>query len=529
MPDIDPNPTVPTFPPTDRIKWKPCGRRLVCGMFGVPLNHSEPHGHHINLALIKYPAPGSQGSIFVNPGGPGGSGVDFVRSTGVSLSFFTGGNYDIIGVDPRGIGASNPISCFPSAAGHRGFDAGREVIPRDAVSEALYASRAQVRVDLCAQNAREILPFVSTAAFARDLDLLRQAVGSELLNFYGLSYGTFVGAVYSQMFPDKVGKMVLDGVMDPVRYSGDIFDFVRSFPVHMDTIVESMGTECQSAGPDRCAMATRGGRRPGSVYERIRSLIARLDASPLPVPSAQIPGVVTGADITTALAAATYSPDTWPVLLEALADLERGDGAKFRALTHPAPAVECPLTDSGSTETHLSVVCLDSRRNDTRDLVTWREEVIASRNVSWVAASTGWTYLPCRTWGARAQERYEGPWNRTTKNKILLISSTLDPVTPIESAQTLERLLGNSAVLLTHEGYGHTSLAQPSICTVFSMITYFSIDRVPDSGARCVADNKPFPATKPFAALDVAEIQAARDVAAHVHAVAKGARQWVRG
>ncbi|RKO83160.1 hypothetical protein BDK51DRAFT_25589 [Blyttiomyces helicus] len=171
--------------PNEPFRWTKCGDRLECGTFAVPLNHSEPFGRQIILALIKYASlsPNSRGPLFTNPGETG-YGVALVRDAGAMLSMLLGNRYDIIGVDPRGMGASNPAVLF---------------------------AREKARANLCVKYAGDILPFISTASTLRDFDLIRAAIGQPLFNYWGVSYGTFIGTIYSQMFPQNVGRMVLDG------------------------------------------------------------------------------------------------------------------------------------------------------------------------------------------------------------------------------------------------------------------------------------------------------------------------------
>ncbi|RKO87664.1 hypothetical protein BDK51DRAFT_26884, partial [Blyttiomyces helicus] len=407
------NSTDPAFPRPDTVNWKRCGD-LECSTFTVPLNHSDPTGRTIDLALIRHKATvqPSLGSMFVNPGGPGGSGIDM---------------YDIIGFDPRGIGLSTPVKCFDSATSHLAFDTNLGLFPRrgDAADEALYAMRARVRAELCFKNAGDLLPFTSTAAVARDLDLLREAVGEELLHYYGYSYGTFLGSTYVNMFPERVGRVIVDAVVDPREFSGEYFDFIYGGLIHTEAAVDAMAAACEDAGPDRCAMAPkppRGSRshpRTGpSVASRIRTLVASLDTNPLPAPNAAVPGVLTTALASNVIFLATYQTVRWPAVMEALARAEEGDGTLLRNLAVPAPADACPTRDESGGEGFLAVTCADQTPGGIVDFVGFKGAVAKAENVSYFGGRE-WAYtsLPCFDWGVKAHEAFRGPWNHVTKNK----------------------------------------------------------------------------------------------------------------
>jgi pimeloyl-ACP methyl ester carboxylesterase len=209
-------------PPVPRLRWAPCGDGLECTTARVPLDYDRPSGATITLALIRLPAsdPGRRiGSIFVNPGGPGESGVDAVRQGGRSLfSAEVRARFDLVGFDPRGIGASTPLRCFDS------LDEAQAVLPPfrfpvTAAEERIWVEADQTFARACAGRGGPIIDHMATADVARDLDLLRQAVGDRQLTYVGLSYGAYLGATYANLFPAEVRALVLDGVPDPVAWA----------------------------------------------------------------------------------------------------------------------------------------------------------------------------------------------------------------------------------------------------------------------------------------------------------------------
>ncbi|RKO88931.1 hypothetical protein BDK51DRAFT_21836, partial [Blyttiomyces helicus] len=506
----------------------------------VPLNHSDPTGRTIDLALIRHRATAqpSLGALFVNPGGPGGSGYDQVKNGGAKLSQLVGeGRYDLIGFDPLGIGRSTPVTCFESAVSHEAYDVNVGTFPRrgDVTDEALFAVRAKVRADLCRKNAGALLPFTTTAAVARDLDLLRDAVGEELLNYYGYSYGTFLGATYVNMFPDRVGRVMFDAVVDPRQFSRT-FDFIDGALIHADETVDAMAAACEGAGPHRCAMAASASRGSGSrsphtspsIAARIRNLVASLETYPLPAPNAAVPGVVTAVDATQVIFQATYRTAKWPRVMKALARAEVGDGTLLRVLSVGAPADACPTIDNSSGEGFHVVACVDHSRDRIVGLAGWKDAVAKAENVSFFGGRAwGWDSLPCLYWGAKAEEVYRGPWNHVTKNKVLIIGTSMDPVTPVESAAALDVLMEGSGVFLRHEGHGHGSMGQPSLCTIQTMRDFMVRGITPKKGTVCFADDSLlYPST--FSALATethADVRAAVEVGEVIHAAGAGRRK----
>jgi len=225
-PPSPPGPDIPT------INWTPCRGAFQCARTTAPLDYDRPFATTISLALIRLPAadPAQRiGSLFVNPGGPGGSGVDFVRQAGRSLPLELRGRFDIIGFDPRGVAESTPLRCFAT------FQEAVAVLPPFAFpindeEQAQWRTGDQALSAACADRGGAIQNHMSTANVARDLDLLRQAVGDDKLNFLGYSYGSSIGATYANLFPDRVGALVVDGLLNPVAWSTGTDDESATLP-----------------------------------------------------------------------------------------------------------------------------------------------------------------------------------------------------------------------------------------------------------------------------------------------------------
>lgn len=206
--------------PAAGIRWTPCGDRLECATVPVPLDWSRPHGPTISLAVIRHLAtdPAHRiGSLLVNPGGPGDSGVDEVASRGARFDALTGGRFDIVGWDPRGSHRSAPVSCFATPAGRAAFW-GDVIVPTTHADERRYLAKTVALAQRCGQRNGALLRHISMADQVRDLDHLRRLVGDRQLTFFGESNGTLMGQTYANMFPGRVRAMALDGIVDPIVY-----------------------------------------------------------------------------------------------------------------------------------------------------------------------------------------------------------------------------------------------------------------------------------------------------------------------
>src|SRR5438309_1131764 len=249
---------------TGTIEWTPCGK-VECGRLSVPLDFRRPNGRRITLALARLPAARKRiGVLFTNPGGPGGSGVEFLRSAADVFPEEIRASFDLVSWDPRGVGASAPVRCVDNLDPFYAVD--RDPQTPAAVAQNVAATRTFV--DACRRNSGDLLPYVSTAATARDLDAIRAAIGDEKITYVGFSYGSLVGAVYAGFFPQHIRAMVLDGAIDPARsYADSSLDQANSF----DDDLTAFFVHCR-ATPSTCGFA-RGGD-PAAAYDNLARAIA---------------------------------------------------------------------------------------------------------------------------------------------------------------------------------------------------------------------------------------------------------------
>ncbi|KAH8554996.1 alpha/beta hydrolase fold-domain-containing protein [Umbelopsis sp. PMI_123] len=479
--------------------WKKCYDKYECSTLSVPIDYSDSHSGKFDLALIRLKGTQdeSKGPLFINPGGPGGSGVDMVRRAGDILSKSIDGYYDIIGFDPRGVGSSNTIRCFEDGTESKFFLANRYPILSPGDNPANHAAWLEAEAKQCIAKNKDFLPYVSTAAVARDIDSLRDAFGQEVTNYWGFSYGTFLGATYVNMFPDRVGRIILDGVTDPTTFSGELVNWIKTSLIHTEDGIDEFGASCEAAGPEKCALANRDKALAfdGEHYvaPTLRYYLNYLINNPLLLSNVSTPGVVSQAQVANTLFRSLYKVANWPLVAKAFDDaIQLSIGDKFHNYLAEKQSERCPLVEDYSMS-FIPVLCIDGTHHDQPDLGSFLKGLEEASKVAPLAATLwGTSMLQCIYWDVKPAERYAGPWNQQTRNKVLLIGATGDPVTPVESAEKLEALMEGSGVFHKHHGWGHCSLGQPSKCTTKVIHDYFVHGKIPTPGSECPMETQPF-------------------------------------
>ncbi|KAJ3210806.1 hypothetical protein HDU67_004990 [Dinochytrium kinnereticum] len=431
---------------------------------------------------------------------------------------------DVVGFDPRGIGASHPVICFDSSFSHAAFETtlknvGVPGYPGSMTSLEGFAAFQKARGESCRVHDERrggFLKFVSTASTARDMDLIREALGEEVLNFYGFSYGTFLGATYVNMFPDRVGRIAIDGVVNPQDFVTTKSDMMANSLLHVEEILDQFGSLCESAGPTRCALSPPTPSPNLNITSKlIRRAIARLAVHPIPVHDLPVPTIVTAETLSNLLMSAVYAPARWPLVAQAVAAIhpevgERDESphpshadARLLAVMTGSPLVDedaedgvckLPEVDTSGAEGFPAVYCNDSEDEREVPVEVWEEWAKRVDRVSPIGRLFYYhTGFACKYWPVRPVERYVGPWNKKLKNKILILGNTLDPVTPLESAKILTNLMEGNAVLLTHDGIGHCTTSQPGLCTIQHIRNHFQHGVLPPDGVVCGNDSPAFP------------------------------------
>jgi pimeloyl-ACP methyl ester carboxylesterase len=471
------------------INWTACdppGSGLECARVAVPLDWDKPHGKQIGLSVIRHLAtrPAERiGSMFVNPGGPGASGVGIVRDLSDVLDRWGAGRFDVVSWDPRGTNDSTPANCFTSDAARDQFWAGASIPFTKAASKA-YQRKTVDLARRCGQVSGDLLDHISTADTARDLDALRGLVGDDLLTYVGLSYGSMIGQTYINLFPTHIRAMVLDGIVDPVAYTKSAEARVTDQASAFDAVFGTFLELCESAGAGHCALAGHG----ETVAQRVARVFDTARRSSIPAPHSDPPGALDYAD----LILASYNPlrvrADWAGFAEDLNAAADGDASRMEDV---ARALRTPAGFAGAT-TSASISCVDASARKPSQ--SWPSVIPKFTDTSTLYGPLlgWWLWAPCASnWPGRSTDRYDGPWGATTTTPILLMNNRHDPATGYQNAVAAEQRLGN-AVLLTEDGYGHLTMNDPSQC-VDQVRTRYLLTLVPPArGTVCKADVPPF-------------------------------------
>jgi pimeloyl-ACP methyl ester carboxylesterase len=451
--------------PTGIVWESSCAAGYECGHLDVPLSYQDSSAGSVRIAVARLPATDQAhklGTIFYNPGGPGSSGR-FAPALTPALH----ARFDIVGFDPRGVGASSKIHCFTDPSQLEVLQRALGTFPLTRADERQQIADTRVVTDLCEQNAGPLADHLSTGTIARDLDRLRAAFGEPKLRFYGKSYGTYLGETYANLFPARAGSLALDAVDDPVRWStgpAPMSYRLQGFsdaPRALQSFLDACAARCAFGYNDILDRLAQG---PITVTDTAGQQIAVTYQSAI----ARIHGYLTDARSAPQLAA----------FLQALAD----------------PASAAPASPGGPPDVDSllgggATLCSDAA--NPRDPAVWRDY---ARRADRVARGFGpydvYKTLPCATWDAKDTGRYAGPWNRPTAPILLLANRQGDLETPYAGAQRTERLLGN-ARLLSLDTYGHGSRGK-SACVDKSLDDYFVTGAVPAPGTVCVPDRGPF-------------------------------------
>lgn len=453
------------------LTWSECGTGFDCTDVTAPLDWENPGEGEITLSVVRHQATGTaQGSLLTNPGGPGASGVELIRD---SLDFAVGAalieNYDVIGFDPRGVGESTAVTCFDAA----GMDDYLYSIPAgkrgSAEWEAELLDAHKEFADACEANSGGILPYVTTINAARDMDLIRAVLGDKQLNYLGYSYGTFLGATYADLYPDKAGRLVLDGAIDPAVSGLDVgatqaLGFESALRAYMQDCLDS--GECPFTGTVDEAMADLG------------ALLASVDAAPLENGD----GRMLGADsLMTGIIAALYSADSWQYLTQALDEALQGDPTTAFFLADFYNGRENGAYLDNSSEAFRAYNCMDYPVEDDPAAEAATEKKIADGAPTIAPYWNGpdscsvWPYPPT---GTRGEINAEGA------GPILVVGTTNDPATPYEWSESLAQQL-EEGVLITRVGEGHTGYNKGSSCVDSTVEAFLLDDVVPESDVRC--------------------------------------------
>ncbi|MER5780584.1 alpha/beta hydrolase [Streptomyces mobaraensis] len=461
-----------------KLRWRSCGggksAAFECAGMKVPLDYRLPRGGDITLAVSRKKAagPGKRlGSLLVNPGGPGGSAIGYLQGhAAAKYPSSVRARYDLVAVDPRGVGRSAPVTCLPD--GEMDAYAQSDPTPRNAAETRRFVANLKKFANGCASRSGRMLRHVSTVEAARDMDVLRALLGDDRLHYVGASYGTFLGATYAELFPSRVGRLVLDGALDP---SLDAERVNREQTAGFQTAFTAFARDC--ARHADCPLGTSG---PTDAGNRLRSFLERVDARPLPTGQSRR---LTEGLATTGVIAAMYDQAGWPVLRKALALAAAGDGSVLLALSDAYYERNANGSYSNLMAANAAVNCLDapSAFHGPDDV---RHALPAFRKASPVLGEAlAWASLSCAYWPTHPTGH---PHRITARGAapILVVGTTRDPATPYPWARSLASQL-SSGRLLTYEGDGHTAYTRGSACVDSAINSYLLTGTAPRSGLRC--------------------------------------------
>lgn len=458
-----------------RPGWVPCVGGKLCAEVLAPLDWADPAGERVTLHLVKQRATGKArlGTLFVNPGGPGASGADFVAD---SIDFAVGSplqeRFDVIGWDPRGVGKSSAVACL-DAADMDDFLFGQG--PADSLEtgsdEWIAAASAETAAfgAACAARTGALLGHVDTVSTVQDLDMLRAVAGDERLNYLGYSYGTAIGARYAQRYPERVGRLVFDGVLDPAASQAEV---VREQTLGFETALRSYLADCLTR--KECPFS-------GSVDAamlRISGLLDRVDAHPIRGTDGRL---LTVSTLVTAIITPLYSTDSWRYLDELFATIPEGDADTGLWLADYYYSRTDGVYQDNSTEAFIAINCLDYPRE--LDPQAMRAEAAElARIAPTIGRFQGYGELGCAGWPAESTPE-RGPVQAPGAAPILVVGTTGDPATPFRWAESLASQL-ESGVLLTHDGEGHTAYGKNE-CVNTAVEAYLLRGTLPAEGTRC--------------------------------------------
>ncbi|WP_031041779.1 alpha/beta hydrolase [Streptomyces sp. NRRL F-5650] len=478
LPKATPSALAPYY--EQKLAWRDCGvPGFQCATMKAPLDYAKPTEGDVRLAVARKKAtgPGKRlGSLLVNPGGPGGSAIGYLQQyAGVGYPAKVRAQYDMVAVDPRGVARSEPVECLDG----REMDAftQTDTTPDDAGETDALVDAYKKFAEGCGADAPKLLRHVSTVEAARDMDVLRTVLGDDRLNYVGASYGTFLGATYAGLFPDRTGRLVLDGAMDPTLPARRMnLEQTAGF----ETAFQSFAKDCVKRSD--CPLGGKG-TTPEQVGKNLKSFFGDLDAKPIPAGDAD-GRRLTESLATTGVIAAMYDEGAWQQLRESLTSaIKEKDGAGLLILSDSYYERGADGDYSNLMYANAAVNCLDlpaafSSPDEVRDALPDFEKAspVFGEGLAW--ASLNCAYWPVKPTGEPHRIKAAGA------APIVVVGTTRDPATPYRWAEALAGQL-SSGRLLTYEGDGHTAYGRGSACIDSAIDTYLLRGTAPGNGKRC--------------------------------------------
>ncbi|WP_250402343.1 alpha/beta hydrolase [Streptomyces cellostaticus] len=458
------------------LSWRACGvPGFRCATMKAPLDYADPGAGDIKLAVARKSATGKDklGSLLVNPGGPGGSAIGYLEQyAGVGYPAEVRALYDMVAVDPRGVARSEPVECLDGP--QMDTFTRTDVTPDDQREKNALVGQYRKFAESCGAHSARLLRHVSTVDAARDMDILRAALGDPKLNYVGASYGTFLGATYAGLFPDRVGRLVLDGAIDPSLGSRRVnLDQTAGF----ETAFQAFARDCVQRSD--CPLGGKG-TTPAQVGDHLKAFFRKLDAHPVPAGDRELGESLA----TTGVIAAMYDQAAWEQLREALTSAMReNDGAGLLALSDSYYERDAKGRYSNLMMANAAVNCLDLPPAFTGPEQVEKALPTFEKASPVFGAGLAWASLNCAYWPVKATGE---PHRIEAKGAapIVVVGTTRDPATPYRWARSLAGQL-SSGRLLTYVGDGHTAYGRGSSCIDSAIDAYLLNGTPPPPGKRC--------------------------------------------
>ncbi|MEV5735449.1 alpha/beta hydrolase [Streptomyces sp. NPDC052292] len=477
LPQATPSALAPYY--DQHLSWRACGvAEFQCATMKAPLDYANPGAGDVKLAVARKAATGKDrlGSLLVNPGGPGGSAVSYLQQyAGIGYPAEIRAMYDMVAMDPRGVARSEPVECLDG----RQMDTFTETdtTPDDQRETNELVGQFRKFAESCGAHSARLLRHVSTIDAARDMDILRAVLGDPKLNYVGASYGTLLGATYAGLFPDRVGRLVLDGAVDPSLDSLRVnLDQTAGF----ETAFQAFAKDCVRRSD--CPLGGKG-TTPAQVGDRLKAFFRELDAHPIPTGDAS--GRKLGESLATiGVIAAMYDQASWGQLRQALTSaMRKDDGAGLLALSDSYYERNAKGQYSNLMMANAAVNCLDLPPAFTSPQQVEKDLPEFEKASPVFGAGLAWASLNCAYWPVKATGE---PHRIEAKGAapIVVVGTTRDPATPYRWAQSLARQL-SSGRLLTFVGDGHTAYGRGSACIDSAINAYLLDGTPPPVGKRC--------------------------------------------
>jgi pimeloyl-ACP methyl ester carboxylesterase len=468
--------SAPVYPPElarfyeQKLRWRSCGENQ-CTRLEVPLDYAEPQAKTIELAVLRVPAQRRAqrvGQLVVNPGGPGASGVDYASAGSLAFGDQLARYFDIVGFDPRGVGASATLTCADTAQTDEFLSADPD--PDDAAETRRLDRLTQEYGESCLSRSGDLVRHISTVEAAKDIDVLRAALGERQLDYFGASYGTLLGATYAELFPGHLRRMVLDGAVDPALSNEQLsLNQARGFETALRAYLGSCVDQGSCVAGDTVDAGTR----------RIKRFLEELDRNPLETSGDR--------KLTEALAAygiiyPLYVKEYWPLLTSALEQAFAGNGDQLLQLSNQYTSRGPDRYLDNSIAALYAVNCLD--HGDSIPITEVPGHVADFEEASPTFGRIfAYGLSTCSSWPVQS-----GHHTSTLSAKgappIVVVGTTRDPATPYEQSVSLAKQL-ESGVLVSRDGDGHTGFGQGNDCVDRAVERYLIGGRVPQDGLSC--------------------------------------------